>query len=592
MSLEAPVRSRKESLDSLRFTTKIFEGMKKRITQIEIVRRAVESLPSEVEPEENIARLELAEQAFLEEFPIELSEQAKALFHVLRRSNPGLFYRIYSFEKSEGEEGSDRTHIDRFFRDPVMTYVLNILSIIERKKQFVWMIAGWKKNPSSLLPYLRDQLEIDIEKKDIKSVEFLGCEVNVVVTGEFVANYGRKSHKVFENDAAGLHYANSPICLISSEERQYKKNIVEHEQTHAFLEGALVTVPSPVAVLDNILTKIDERSETRQEKFDRKKSILEHVRVSEVINACKEELLAEIRETERLQFRAKETEEVGEESLFERAVAITSTAGGWMERIEDMLRIYHQERKARALRSEYVGVIQEMESALGCARLIGPEAVREAHALLLLLEPTQYKYISVFLERKYPDVDVKGTRAAIQLNASLHPDPIGIHRAYILLTSSQPILQATFDQELYESSREALDERIDNRYGKSEYDEYYNEILSGLSPNEAFTYLLESDLVERRVQALFPELDLRFLEWGREEILVSLVDPAVLLEELATRPVAEQELFKQLMTRYFCKYARISELSWEGLVEDRGFGDVFDYVSALGLEEELERLCP
>ena len=133
MSLEAPVRSRKESLDSPQFTTKIFEGMKKRITQIEIVRRAVEGLSSDESPEQNIARLELAEQSFLDEFPIEQSEQAKALFTVLRRSDPGLFHRMYSFEKREDGEESDHTHMDRFFRDPVMNYALNILSTIEKK---------------------------------------------------------------------------------------------------------------------------------------------------------------------------------------------------------------------------------------------------------------------------------------------------------------------------------------------------------------------------------------------------------------------------------------------------------------------------
>lgn len=592
MSIEAPVRSRKESLDSPQFTTKIFEGMKKRITQIEIVRRAVESLSSDESPEQNIARLELAKQSFLDEFPIEQSEQAKALFTVLRRSDPGLFHRMYSFEKREDGEESDHTHMDRFFRDPVMNYALNILSTIEKKKQFVWMIAGWKKNPSSLFPYLRDQLEIEIKKSDIKSVEFSGCTANVVVTGEFVANYGRKSHKVFENDAAGLYYANSPICLISSEERAYMKNVVEHEQTHAFLEGALVSLPSPASALTGKLAEIDARDEAQQEKEARKVHTFECVRVPEVINGCKEELLAELRQTERLQFRAKETEVVGEDSLFERAVAITATAGGWMEKMEWTLRSHDQEQKATALKSAYVAVIQEMESALGCARLIGPEAVSEVHALLLLLEPTQFKYISAFLEKKYPDFDVKGARIAIQLNANLHPDPIGIHRAFLLLESSRPMLREAFDEELYESSREALDDRIDNRYGRDEYYEYYEELFSGFSSKETLSYILESYTVESRMQLLFPKLDFLLLEWARDHLLCFEAEPKVLLEELATRPIAERELFKKYVTDYFCACARLDELSWREYVEDQVDSDIFQYVSALGIEAELERLCP
>ncbi len=590
MSVENPFRARPESLDTPRLSAEVFKKLERRVRQIAMVRKAVESLSSDEQPEKNEKILDAAEQAFLEEFPQAISEQAKALYDVMPTFSPELFRKKYAFEQYRSDEDpqeSDQEDVDTFCHDPVMVYIVNILSIIEQKRLNVRMVTAWKRDPFSLVPYLQDELELDIEQEDIVSVKYLGCMVNIVVRGKSMDAYGdTSSHQVFQ-DAAGFHYAGTPISLTSFERETVSQEVMKHEQVHAFLDGSLVFSPSPAESLAHQLAIIDERKDTKEEKDGCRADLLAKVQVWEIVNASKEELLAEMRGMEGLGFRAEELgSTTGERSLFERAVAVSSTAGEWMEKVAYLLRRNQETQKMQALKSSYVSVIQEMESALVCGGLIGTEAVSDVHALFLLLEPSQYKFIGPFLEKKYPTFDLKGVRTAVQVNASLHPDPLGIHRASLLLNSSEPMSRKAFDQKLYERSRQMLDDDL-----ADDYEEYYAELLSDLTTKEAVDYLVESYHVESRMQGLFPKMNLRYLEWAREEILIA-EESAILLKELATRSPAERELFKGMIRNYFSGRARFEKLSWRELREQLREYSVLDYVSALNLDADLERLCP
>ncbi len=458
--------------------------------------------------------------------------------------------------------------------------IYNIINNLKLKAQYVESVKTSKKDPKDILQPVR---EMDIK---IEAVEFDAVNIYIYTHDELAVEEGC--------DTFGVHFGETPISIIKISNHTEATRL--HESIHNIVDGSELRTTNPVRKLE-MLRDTSKRVQQLQALgilFEDKRT----PSAREFLDGIKEELLAEIRNTEKKGFWNDATSlkeffstlrhdesEWGHKRMRTISNRI-ATAGVHIQTVVKELREMGEAELSERIVSAFISSMEHAKKALTTASKISEDAHEFVHAALTVLQPSQYRHVHKLLKNKFGEDVVQSAENLYDVTQNFRGRLDDLRDLeYLAITKKLPKHEADKIREIFLAFKKDPDRMNEEdfkelrRFELSEYIHLMHRLSEhGVidSPEELsevidrVIFCVFSSKIDRSIKESDGRVDLANLTSKEKNQIANLVEIAI-MEGFA-------------FVDYEDEYGQ--ELTWDALVES----NFWQYVQAAGSEARIKFL--